>query len=471
MLRIFRHYVSAPAVMLLALESAILIGIIYSFQFVTATAEGHSLAHAAEKLGMASFFAVFAAAVMWAIGVYDKQHLADFRRIANRLLVSLLICTPVALIALRLHPTLREEFALSPSREMTLWIASIAIGFASVFLTRAMWERVADKSTLQRRILVLGVGPRAAKIERFVQENPDVGFAVTGYVRAPGSEGAQISPRLVIAEAPSILATARQLGATEIVVALSDRRGMPVKPLLECRLEGVVITDYLTFWERESGQLMLDALDPSWLIYSDGFKLGSAVNSAIKRLVDLVVSLGFAVLLLPVMLAAAVAIRLDSRGPIFYSQERVGRNGRTFMIYKFRSMRADAEAQGAPQWAAKLDPRITRIGAFLRKTRIDELPQILNVLKGDMSFIGPRPERPFFVESLAQDIAYYAERHRVRPGITGWAQVNYPYGASIDDAREKLSYDFYYIKNYSLLLDVLVLLATVQVVFWPKGVR
>jgi sugar transferase (PEP-CTERM system associated) len=471
MLRIFRHYVSAPAVMLLALESAILIGIIYSFQFATATAEGHSLAHAAEKLGMASFFAVFAAAVMWAIGVYDKQHLADFRRIANRLLVSLLICVPVALIALRLHPTLREEFNLSPSRETTLWIASIAIGFASVFLTRAMWDRVADKSTLQRRILVLGVGPRAAKIERFVQENPDAGFAVTGYVRAPNGEGAQVNPRSTIADAPSILATARQLGATEIVVALSDRRGMPVKPLLECRLEGVVITDYLTFWERESGQLMLDALDPSWLIYSDGFKLGSAVNSAIKRLVDLVVSLSFAVLLLPVMLAAAITIRLDSRGPIFYSQERVGRYGRTFMIYKFRSMRMDAEAQGAPQWAAKRDPRITRIGAFLRKTRIDELPQILNVLKGDMSFIGPRPERPFFVESLAQDIPYYAERHRVRPGITGWAQVNYPYGASIDDAREKLSYDFYYIKNYSLLLDVLVLLATVQVVFWPKGAR
>jgi sugar transferase (PEP-CTERM system associated) len=471
MLRIFRHYVSAPALMLLALESAILVGIIYSFQFVTATAEGHSLANAAEKLGMASFFAAFAAAVMWAIGVYDKQHLADFKRIANRLLVSLLICAPVALIALRLHPILREEFTLSPSRETTLWIASIAIGFASVFVTRAMWDRVADKSTLQRRILVLGVGPRAEKIERFAMEHPDVGFSVLGYLRAPGGEAPRVNGRTVIPETPSILATARQLGAAEVVVALSDRRGMPVKPLLECRLEGVVITDYLTFWERESGQLMLDALDPSWLIYSDGFRLGSAVNSAVKRLVDLVVSLGFAMLLLPVMLAAAIAIKLDSRGPVFYSQERVGRNGRPFMIYKFRSMRADAEAQGAPQWAAKRDPRITRIGAFLRKTRIDELPQILNVLKGDMSFIGPRPERPFFVDNLAQDIPYYSERHRVRPGITGWAQVNYPYGASIEDAREKLSFDFYYIKNYSLLLDLLVLLATVQVVFWPKGVR
>jgi len=471
MLRIFRHYMSAPALMLLALESAILIGIIYCFQFATAVAEGHNLRHAADKLGMASFFAVFAAAVMWAIGIYDKQHLADFRRIANRLLVSLLICAPAALIALRLHPTLNEEFALSPSRETALWVASIAVGFASVFATRAMWDRVADKSQLQRRILVLGVGPRAAKIDRFARENPDAGFAVMGYLRAPNGESQQIEARNVIADTPSILATARQLGAAEIVVALSDRRGMPVKPLLECRLEGIVITDYLTFWERESGQLMLDALDPSWLIYSDGFRLGNIVNSALKRLVDLTVSLGFAVLLLPVMLAAAIAIRLDSRGPIFYSQERVGRNGRPFMIYKFRSMRVDAEAAGAPRWAAKQDPRITGIGNFLRKTRIDELPQILNVLKGDMSFIGPRPERPFFVESLAQDIPYYAERHRVRPGITGWAQVNYPYGASIDDAREKLSYDFYYIKNYSLLLDLLVLLATVQVVFWPKGVR
>ena len=471
MLRIFRHYLSAPALSLLALEILILSAIIYSFQFMTAVADGHNLRFSTDKLGMSAGMALFAAAVMWAIGVYDKQHLADFRRIANRLIVTLAICAPLALVALRLHPRLSEEFDLSPSRETALWIVSLALGFSSVLVSRAVWDRVADQSRLLRRVLVLGTGTRAAKIARFLAEQSDPGFVVAGYLRGAGSEPLEVDAGMVIEQPESLLATARQLGAAEIVVALTDRRGMPVKPLLECRLEGITITDYLTFWERESGQLMLEALDPSWLIYSDGFRLRSAVNSALKRLVDLAVSLAFAVLLLPVMLMAAIAIRIESRGPVFYTQERVGRHGRPFMIYKFRSMRVDAEAQGAPRWAAKRDPRITRIGGFLRKTRIDELPQILNVLMGDMSFIGPRPERPFFVESLSRDIQYYAERHRVRPGITGWAQVNYPYGASIEDAKEKLSYDFYYIKNYSLLLDVLVLLQTVQVVFWPKGVH
>jgi exopolysaccharide biosynthesis polyprenyl glycosylphosphotransferase len=216
---------------------------------------------------------------------------------------------------------------------------------------------------------------------------------------------------------------------------------------------------------------MLDALDPSWLIYSDGFGVATQVNTFLKRLFDLVVGAIFFLLVLPLMAVTAVVVRFDSPGPVLYTQERVGRSGRTFVLYKFRSMRVDAEKDGVPRWASLQDRRVTRIGQFIRKTRIDELPQVFNVLRGDMSFIGPRPERPFFVESLCRDIPYYRERCRVRPGITGWAQINYPYGASIEDAKEKLSYDFYYIKNYSVMLDFLVLLATVQVVFWSKGGR
>jgi exopolysaccharide biosynthesis polyprenyl glycosylphosphotransferase len=194
------------------------------------------------------------------------------------------------------------------------------------------------------------------------------------------------------------------------------------------------------------------------------------LNELLKRLGDIAVSAVLLVLAMPLLVATAIAIPLESRGPAIYRQERVGRNGRPFVLYKFRSMRTDAESAG-PQWAGEDDPRITRIGRFIRRTRIDEIPQVFNVLKGDMSFIGPRPERPHFVERLKKEIPFYNERHRVRPGITGWAQINYPYGASVEDAKEKLSYDLYYIKNYSLLLDIIVLFSTIEVVLWPKGVR
>ncbi|MBV8652069.1 MAG: TIGR03013 family PEP-CTERM/XrtA system glycosyltransferase, partial [Alphaproteobacteria bacterium] len=255
----------------------------------------------------------------------------------------------------------------------------------------------------------------------------------------------------------------------EIVIASRDRRGLPIDDLLDCKLKGINITEYLTFWERETGQIDLEALQPSWLFFSDGFRM-DWLPILLKRLFDVVMSLIFVVLTLPVILVTALAIRLEGPGPIFYVQERVGLYGRRFKLMKFRSMSVNAESDG-PRWAANNDQRITRIGAMIRKTRIDEIPQILNVLRGDMSFIGPRPERPFFVETLTKEIPYYSERHRVKPGISGWAQINYPYGASVEDAREKLTYDLYYVKNRSLFLDFVILLQTARVVLWPEGVR
>ena len=263
----------------------------------------------------------------------------------------------------------------------------------------------------------------------------------------------------------------RAKGVKEIVVALDDRRGAPVQPLLEARMEGIDITSYLSFWERQTRRVNLTALEPSWLIYSDGFRVGTLTNRFLKQIFDFGVSLALLILTLPVLILTMIAIRLEGPGPIFYRQERVGLKGKVFNIFKFRTMCVDAEGNGAPQWAALRDPRITRVGAFLRLSRIDELPQVWNVLRGEMSFVGPRPERPFFVESLNRDIPYYSERHRVRPGITGWAQINYPYGASIEDAKAKLSYDLYYIKNFSILFDFLILLATVQTVLWKQGGR
>ncbi|HEV7660891.1 MAG TPA: exopolysaccharide biosynthesis polyprenyl glycosylphosphotransferase, partial [Allosphingosinicella sp.] len=234
---------------------------------------------------------------------------------------------------------------------------------------------------------------------------------------------------------------------------------------------GVEVRDFSSFIERETGRVDLDSLNPSWLIFSDGFSAGRRLSSAAKRLFDIVVSTLLLVIFGPVILLTALAVKLESKGPAFYRQRRVGLYGQLFDVIKLRSMRQDAEVGGKAVWAQKDDPRVTRVGRFIRKTRLDELPQAWSVLKGEMSFVGPRPERPQFVADLEARLPYYAERHVVKPGITGWAQINYPYGASIEDAREKLEFDLYYAKNYSTFLDVLILLQTARVVLWPEGAR
>jgi sugar transferase (PEP-CTERM system associated) len=321
-----------------------------------------------------------------------------------------------------------------------------------------------------RRVLVVGAGKLAAEIEQLMSRQRHPATQVVGYVPLGNEEPEVPVSRLTSSSSP-LFELARQSGAKEIVVALDDRRGAPLQPLLEARMEGIAVTSYLCFWERETRRLNLDALDPGWLIYADGFHVGTATNVVLKRGLDIVASLLLLILTLPTLLLAALAIRLDSAGPVLYRQERVGRRGAHFSIYKFRTMRVDAEKSGLPQWAAVRDPRVTRIGGFLRRMRIDELPQIINVLRGEMSFVGPRPERPFFVERLAREIPFYAERHRVRPGITGWAQINYPYGASIEDARMKLAYELYYIKNFSFLFDLLIILSTARAVLFDRGGR
>lgn len=459
MLRVFRHYLSAPAVFLLCLEGTLLFFVLYAAARLTplaGTADGHDMT--------VTPVALFASAVLSSVGLYDKAALADHRRAARRLAVAFFVCWP----ALFLPAWLRLDAAAPPLAAASLSAATMAGALSAVFLARLAWRRLAGAGRLRRRVLVLGVGPMAARIEEIAAA--DQGPMIAGYLRFR-NEAAAVDGRRIVTADESLLETARRLGAEEIVVAVDDRRGAPVDPLLECRMNGIAVTDYLSFWERETGKVMLEALSPGWLIYSDGFRLGSFLNQSLKRLFDVVVSLAVLLLTLPLTVLAAVAIKLDSRGPVFYRQERAGWKGRTFAVLKFRSMTADAEKDGVPRWAAQGDARVTRVGAFLRNSRIDEIPQVWNVLKGDMSFIGPRPERPFFIEAISREVPYYGERARVRPGITGWAQINYPYGASIEDAKEKLAYDLYYIKNYSLFLDVLVLLGTVEVVLWPKGVR
>jgi sugar transferase (PEP-CTERM system associated) len=254
-----------------------------------------------------------------------------------------------------------------------------------------------------------------------------------------------------------------------VVVAQIDRRGcFPAQTLLECRLRGIRVEDWPTFYEKATGKILVTAVRPSWLIFSDGF-VKTPRTEIIKRLFDVGASLAGILLSLPLMALAAIAIKLESSGPVLYRQPRLGQNGCVFILNKFRSMRQDAEKETGPVWATQQDSRITRVGGFLRRTRLDELPQLFNVLFGHMSFIGPRPERPEFVSELQKQIPYYIERLAVKPGITGWAQVRYRYGSSVEDAVEKLQYDLYYIKNLSLFLDLLIVLNTVQVVLFARG--
>jgi sugar transferase (PEP-CTERM system associated) len=270
----------------------------------------------------------------------------------------------------------------------------------------------------------------------------------------------------------SLPTVVKKHGIDEIVLAVRDRRGggFPVQELLECRLNGTKVTELSAFFEREYQQVFLGSLNPSWIVLGDGFRQGF-FRTTVKRLFDLAASTTLLLFALPVMLLAAICIFLESGLPVLYRQERVGQGGGTFTIYKLRSMKNGAESDGNPRWAAANDDRTTRVGRIIRKLRIDELPQIINVFKGEMSFVGPRPERPYFVDKLTTQIPYYALRHSIKPGITGWAQVRYQYGASIDDAIEKLQYELYYAKNHTLFLDLVILIATVEVVLWNRGVR
>ncbi|MGR2691049.1 TIGR03013 family XrtA/PEP-CTERM system glycosyltransferase, partial [Pelomicrobium sp. P1] len=318
----------------------------------------------------------------------------------------------------------------------------------------------------------LGAGPDALNVERALASLSQPAVEVVGFY--PLKDGTQpaVPQGKIVGDASPLPELVRRLNVHEVIVAARERRGgvLPLRQLLDCRLRGVRVTDLPTFFERLNGEVHIESLKASWLIYGDGFRQGIA-RTLVKRAFDLVAAGLLLVVAAPVMVLAAIAIFLESGRPIVFKQERVGAGGRTFNLLKFRSMRQDAEADGKPRWASEKDDRVTRVGRFIRKTRIDELPQLINVLKGDMSFVGPRPERPYFVAELTEQIPFYGVRHSVKPGITGWAQVRYCYGCSVQDARKKLQFDLYYVKNHSLLLDLVILFETVRVVLLGEGAR
>jgi sugar transferase (PEP-CTERM system associated) len=340
-----------------------------------------------------------------------------------------------------------------------------------IFLARMVFFKSSEARFLQSRIMFLGGGPLAKECSELAMKNSNYHrYDIAGFLPSPAEELCVPPGELLkLRDGDSLVKLVRQHNVEEIVVSVQNRRGgFPIKELLDCKLQGIKVTDAATFFERETCQIRVDSLQPSWLVFGGGFDQ-SFVRTFMKRCFDLVCSVLILVPAFPLMLLAALAVWLEDRGPVFYSQERVGKDGRTFRVHKFRSMRTDAEKCGKPQWAAQNDPRITRVGNFMRKTRIDELPQILNVFAGEMSFVGPRPERPYFVEQLMEVVPYYNVRHSVKPGITGWAQVRYGYGSSAEDALQKLQYDLYYVKNNSLFLDILILINTLKVVLFRSG--
>ncbi|WP_242124538.1 TIGR03013 family XrtA/PEP-CTERM system glycosyltransferase [Sphingobium sp. Sx8-8] len=462
MVRLFKHYVPHAVLLLGLLDFLLLLGAAEGGWILRAHQIGMDVDQVMNRLGPLLSFGIAIQTAMIAVGVYGTEALQSIRYALARLLVA--ISLGVLFLSVM-------HFALP---DLTLWrsnsLYAMGLAIALLLTIRLLLGSMLGGEVFKRRLVVLGAGNRANRI-REIEARKGSGFLVVGYIAM--NDGAQVIPEAINRSAIYNLADfVVRLGASEVVLALEERRNaLPLSDLLRIKTTGVHVNEISTFLERETGRVDLDSVNPSWLIFSDGFSAGRRLSTIAKRLFDIIASSILLLLTGPVILLAALLVKLDSKGPAFYRQQRVGLFGEEFWIVKLRTMRQDAEVAGQAVWAEKDDPRITRLGYWLRKLRVDELPQTWTVLKGEMSFVGPRPERRQFVEDLEQHLRYYAERHMVKPGITGWAQINYPYGASIEDARHKLEYDLYYAKNYTPFLDLLILLQTLRVILWPEGAR
>jgi len=462
MIRLFKHYIPYPVIFLGLIDFVLLLSAAEVGWIFRANQIEMAVGSVFDRPGPIFSFAFALQLALIAVGVYGPEALQSLRFAAARILVAI----SLGVIFLSLL-----AFALPG---ITLWrsnsLYAMILAIAFLMVIRILLGTMLDSDIFKRRLLILGAGPRAGRIAA-LEKRPECGFIIAGYVAM--NEGASLIDSAIrrqdIVNLPQHVI---DLEVSEVVLALEERRNaLPVADLLTIKTTGVHVNDLSSFLERETGRVDLDSVNPSWFIFSDGFSSGRRLSTTFKRGFDIFLSFLLLFLTGPVILLFALLIRLESRGGSFFKQERVGLYGQKFNILKLRSMRADAEPNGKAIWASENDPRITRIGNFIRKVRIDELPQAWSVLKGEMSFVGPRPERPQFVDDLQTQMPYYAERHIVKPGITGWAQINYPYGASTEDARHKLEYDLYYAKNYTPFLDLLIILQTIRVVLWPEGAR
>ena len=425
----------------------------------------HNQALSRPDLALVAF--VFAATIIClngAFGLYRGARTLSTSSYLLRVVLAPAIGIPLALLAAQLLP------GGAPLQEQ--WGSALLLALIGLLLVRHVIVLPLVAALLPHRVLVLGTGPEARLVEASLTSTNPLGIRLVGFYALEKMQDIAVSPGKVISRGGTLEDTVRQLAVHEVIVAVRQQRGgvLPLRSLLDCRLDGVQITDLARYFERVHGQVPIESLKVSWLIYGHGFRQ-NAVRNAVKRSFDVLVSAVLVMLSVPIVAVAALLIAAEGGGPIIYRQERVGFRGRTFTVLKLRSMSRDAEQDGKPTWATRNDARVTRVGRFIRRARIDELPQLLNVLKGEMSFVGPRPERPEFVAMLTDQIPFYAVRHSVKPGLTGWAQVRYSYGATVEQSIHKLEYDLYYVKNHTLLLDLVILLETVRVVLLGEGAR
>jgi sugar transferase (PEP-CTERM system associated) len=457
-IKIYKHFVPVQSVLLLIIDIVVLYFLITMTMGYVNLGSGSGLKSELFSSSVLSIILVGTTALSGlAVGLYRR----DIGK-AGRWGVSAAAAVGLALTLGSVVLLTVRFFRASPPINLAHWEIGLPLIWpVCVVVTRWVSVAAARRGFFKRRILLLGGGAGAAEIETFCG-------ASAGQLEVAGRVAVEVFDDAGAAAMTEFSAESLRRARIREVVTVEEGR-LPMALLLRWKVGGIAVTDRLTFWEREAGRIALDAFDANWFLHGEGCRR-RWISSLMKRATDICAASLLLILTAPILAVFAVLIPLETAGPIFYRQLRTGRYGKPFMLLKFRSMQADAEA-ATPRWAASKDPRVTRVGKFMRLTRIDELPQLLTVIRGDMSLIGPRPERPFFVDQLSREIPHYGDRHYIRPGLTGWAQINYPYGASIEDARQKLAYDLFYLKNQSTLLDLYIMIATIRVVLFGEGAR
>lgn len=463
MARIFRHHVSPVKLTLAGVDFGLITACAFFAEWLRFEMLDLQMVQTPTIIFAKLMVPLVTFPILLGFGAYQSDAMGDLKIFGYRLIAALFVSVLTLAAIAYLLPVL------------PLWRSILVMSFAmagvAVFVSHTLFIFFAADSFLGRRLIILGSGAGAEAIKNEAEATPDAALKIVDIIAVPG-EQASMQEATNLKNMRSLAEHAAKLDCGLIVIGEKfEDNQLPIDALISCKLAGIDIMDRLSFFEEVRGYVDLDSVKADWIIFAEGFRGGSIFERGLKRIMDIVTSVSFLILTLPLFVICGLLVKLTSKGPMLYRQERVGLNGETFEVLKFRSMRIDAEVSGKPQFAAENDPRVTPVGGFLRRTRADEIPQAINVLKGDMSFVGPRPERPYFVEQLSEKVPFYRERHCLKPGITGWAQIRYPYGASFEDSRRKLEYDLYYVKNYSIFLDLLIILQTLRVVLFPHGVR
>lgn len=463
MARLFNRYIPIKDLLLFFMEGLIISACVLLAIFIRFLFNYEEILNHEHLLSKILFFALLCQATIF----YNDLYSSNLRERNRLLFIKLLQSMGIASVLLAISYFVLPMLIIGRG----VFIISITLLLPVLLIWRIYYQEIPFLRKDDENILIIGTGDLSIEIGKKIIERGGSGYNVVGYIDENRDKvGQRLFNPSIIGSFDDIIPVVQNKKIDKIIIAMAEMRGkFPVDPLLRLRLDGIEVEEGISFYEKISGKIHVSHLKPGWLIFSEGFQRRRIAIG--KRLIDLILSAVGLVLAAPVMLITAILIKLDSPGPVLFKQKRVGEGEKVFVLLKFRSMRANAESQTGPIWASEDDQRVTRVGRFIRKVRIDELPQMINVLKGDMSFVGPRPERPYFIDMLKHEIPFYSLRHSVKPGITGWAQVRYEYGASVEDAMEKLQYDIYYIKNMSLLFDLSIILDTTKTILSGKGSR